>query len=307
MSAHGISFVPLGRDLAWTLPEDGNSSLGWKARLSDKSRLHLTDGTDLGKRDAYVTVIVGEQGPDGATLRIPSRGSGKKGYFSLSSHDNSLGVVIALSQHNFDRVNLAVHTLATPPTLHVGFGPEDDKNPYELRSGPITGTTSAGYCWDTAAAKMIVVEDWEIRYRFTLDGPAEMPSLPADLRPLRVVGVAFTAAVNLVAIAIAGMALFSATGGFQSFVVSLLLLTYISIVAVATNVDVRLLRLDLASYQRFLRLRSLVGIPTTSEETQYLSKINNDLDHPGARFWITVAGLSIVGLMAIGRLLFLLI
>ncbi len=131
--------------------------------------------------------------------------------------------------------------------------------------------------------------------------------VPVEVRSLRAIGVAGITAVNLVAIAIAAMALISATGRYQAFVVSLLLLVYISIVTAAKNVDVRCLRLDLASYHRFVRLRTLAGTPTTPEETNYLSKIHNDLDQPGARFWITVAGLSIIGLMAICRLLSLLI
>ena len=307
MSNHWISFVPVGRELGWILSEGGNATVGWKARLADDSHLHLTDGTDLSKRDVYVSVIIGEQGPDGVTLRAPSRMSGKKGYFSLSQHDNSWSVLVALSQQDFDRVNLTVHTLTTPPTLHVGFGPEDDKNPYDLRSGPIMGTTRAGYCWDTSAAKTVAVEGWEIRHRLITDAPAEMPESPGDLRALRLLGIASTAAINLVAIALAGIALYSTTGRFQIVVVSLLLLTLVSIAIVAKNLSVKLLRLDLSAYHRFLRLRTFAGIPTTPEESKYLSTVDNDLDQPGARSWITVAGLSIVGLMAIGRLLFLLL
>ena len=85
MAYHGISIVPVGRDVGWTLPDNGNPTVWWRARLSDDSHLSLTDGTDLGKRELWVGVGVEEQGSDGTTLPVPvGRACPPRGATSLS-------------------------------------------------------------------------------------------------------------------------------------------------------------------------------------------------------------------------------
>jgi hypothetical protein len=298
-----FEFVPIAKGSGWSI-YDGAPRLYWWARLDDRSRVFLSDGTDAHKLEVAVRVSIGTATPVGkvtATDGIdPAVRWGIISYPPPSQQaPDWIDVLIAVSPDNFDRILRSMEQ-AGPPTLQAGFGPQEA---FAKLTGGLTRDSNLVYHWDNTVEPVVVVHTCEFRHSKS-DRDRDVPFLPEPVpKFLRWLGTGFTLATNLVALAIA-VAMFAAAGNkFETATVSALLLIYINGVSSNVAVGRTLLQAELSAIWRFWSLRELAGVAKSAEEQEYLAAAQERIDKPGAGYWINNVSYGLIALLAIYKLI----
>ncbi len=294
-----------GKAGGWTIREDGRPYLWWSARLKHFEPIRLSDGTDARDHDVQVIVNVGAETALGQTLYTGGDKPTPKFGFLICSEHAEIWAQLWLSAENVDRIMRSMLS-ALPPTVTVGFGP----NEYGAKlTGSITRAEhGSGYVWHNDEPKgHIVVETVE----FTSLSPAlddDPPDTPDDTPAfLRALGIAWAVVVNVIAVAVAFAVLNTASSRFETAIVSVLLLIYVTIISVSRGVRPVLIQLELASVVRFLQLRTLLGRPMSASDKKHLATIRDKIDRLGPRFWIDSAGITLIGVLVLDKLAILLL
>jgi hypothetical protein len=115
---------------------------------------------------------------------------------------------------------------------------------------------------------------------------------------VRVLGWLYRIVLNLIMLGIAYAVIGAAHTQFETVVACVLVLIYTGVVWAHTSISISLSGVEKANYARFLELRTLAGQPTQAEEREELSAISKKLNRPGAAFYINIAGLSVMSLLA---------
>lgn len=296
---HSLDFVPAHRAGGWSIQDDDQPRLWWRARLDRNSRLMLADGADAHEREVNVDLTVGEV-PGDPDPEVPKKG------LLVTQDDGALALYLAVPERVFDRILQAVQR-REPPTVIVGFGKQDRFK--RLTAGPITniGDDPLHYRWNNdEESQVVAIEGYEFRfYREPEDAPEPMvpEKIPASLRAI---GVAWGIVVNLLAVLIAIAVFNAASGKFETAVVSLLLLVYIYLSSWNKVLTQVLGKLEQGEVARFVTLRTLLGMPPSDAEHKYIAHVREKSEKPGYRFWIDSIGSSIIGLLVLYRLFALL-
>lgn len=111
---------------------------------------------------------------------------------------------------------------------------------------------------------------------------------------MRVMGWIFRIALNLVMLAVVYSIFEVAHSQFETIVVCILILIYVSVSFTNMSVMIKLSEVEKTSYSRFLTLRALAGQPSDDNERERLDSFDKQLTEPG--YWVNVGGLSIVSL-----------
>jgi hypothetical protein len=306
-----FEFVPVGWQGRWAISENGAPKLSWRASLSNRRcELHLSDGSDVGKWETIITVSPRDKTPDGKMGFEHRDGTVKPGYM-VSTGPNMLAVYVAVSFENFDRL-LASFRAGMLPTLTFAFdsttSPTDGRLCGPSLTGAITETedVTSGttiYRWDNTQedADTVAAEACEFSHSTSFEPPS-VPELHEPSKLSRSFGVAFAAAINIAAIALAATAFATVSTKFQVITISLLLLLYVVIEGGIMVIRHNVARAEIFAYKRFVMLRTFVGLTTTPEEGQTLWKLEEKLDNPGAWVHIDVLGTGILCCMALYKL-----
>jgi hypothetical protein len=302
MLRHSFDFVPVIRTSGWSIDDDGNPRLWWRARLTGGPVL-LSDGIDASELEADVKLILGTETPAGKTLftgvspPVPVWGR-----VAFTRDRGELSVVLAVSSKTLDRIMRSMHIAC--PTITVGFSPlpgygADART--ELTQA-ITQSDGVGYRWDDSKSPAVPVESCEFSF-WQPPLESEAPETPGNMgRVVSGLGIAWTVVVNLLAFVIAFAVLNVASTRFESAVVSLLLLVYIGISNAMKALGRALMQLDLSALARFLQLRAVLGIPTSPEETKYVEYSRGKVNSLRPKDWIDAAGSGLIGFLVLYRL-----
>jgi hypothetical protein len=298
-----FEFVPIVKASGWSI-DDGQPRLWWWARLDERSRVFLSDGTDPHKLEAAIQVSVGAATPIGKLSYSGKNGSAVSwGFFSYPPpREKSLdwiGVRVAVSQDNFDRIMRSMERVG-PPTLRAGFGPQEA---FAKLTGGLTRDSNLVYHWDNTVEPNVSIEGCDF-FHTQSQSDRSAPYLPERApRFLRLLGAGFTLATNLIALLIA-VAMFAAAGNkFETATVSVLLLVYVNGVSSNVALGRTLMQMDLRALWRFWSLRELVGVPKSPEEQKYLTAAQERIDKPGAAYWINNVSYALIALLAIYKLI----
>ena len=284
----------------WSI-DDGSPGIWWYVRLRHNKPVLLSDESDARNLESSVSITIGTETPIGKMAYAGDDASTSKwGYFYAFEHSNSVDLRIAVSPANFDRILASVRN-GKPPTVTVGFGPE---SAFEELAGPIVlDKATNAYRWDNETKAHVVIESCRFDFsRMAIDTDAPGQSEEAGAI-FRVVGAAFTMIWNAIAVLIT-LAVFNATNTtFETAVVSVLALIYLTIITFARELPRSLAAMELSQLVRFYQLRALVGLPAAENETTFMAGAQKRLHRYDAKFFINSLGSGVIALIVIYKLI----
>jgi hypothetical protein len=119
---------------------------------------------------------------------------------------------------------------------------------------------------------------------------------------MRVLSWLYNGIINLIAVSVvAGMFRIAQTP-FETIVVTALTLLYVGIANHGVRLAIASASHEAANYSRFLTLRALLGTPADESEGEILNEKTKRVEEPGAALWINMAGLSLMGAVALYHL-----
>ena len=119
---------------------------------------------------------------------------------------------------------------------------------------------------------------------------------------MRVLSWLYHGVINLIAVAVVVGMFRIAQTPFETIVVAALTLLYVGIANHGVRLAIALESHEAANYSRFLTLRALLGTPRDVSESEILEEKSKRVEHPGAALWINLAGLSLMGIVALYHL-----
>ena len=307
MTHHTFKFAPLNKFSGWKISDDGGPRIWWYVRLTHDDPVLLSNKSDARELESDVSIVIGTETPIGKMAYTGGDSpTSKWGYFmcfeDANGHSDSVGLHIAVSPANFDRILASVRNGA-PPSITVGFGPG---RAFETLTGPITqDRTTDAYHWDNKTQSHVVIESCDFEYSraaIDTDRPDQNEESGAMLRGL---GAAFTVIWNVIAVLIT-LAVFNATNSkFETAAVSVLALIYLMIKNFGTELPRLLAQMELSQLARYYQLRTLVGAPAEEAETKHLQRVQKLFYRRDAKFFINVYGSAVIGLIVTYKLIML--
>jgi hypothetical protein len=291
-----LRFAPIAKPAGWVVGDDYMRAWWW-SRLEPSTRLKLKDGTDATTLDAWINIST--KSADAARQASASTKTECYGYVEFENPESRLIVNVGLPKEQFEPILSAVQA-GKPPVLAAGFGKPEA---FAKLTGSVTTSPNEPLTYGWNSDEPIEVATFEISYSKDTSShvlPEAPVRTPAVLRSL---GIAWAVIATLIALAIA-IAMYQITNSkFEVAVVSVLLLIYVNGVAMAMGLQRTLGAVDLQGLVRHISLRELAGVSCSSEERKAIQSMHDRLQSPGPKFWIATVGNSIIGLLAIYKLI----